>query len=78
MKINERRSWSARVFDFIRSCGDFERGDSAIMLAGERYREFLVPKLIQAGIEVSAPLAGLGLGRQLQWLRERSRIFRFT
>jgi hypothetical protein len=34
MKINQRRSWSARVFDFLRSCGQFERGDSVIMLAG--------------------------------------------
>jgi hypothetical protein len=71
MRISERRSWSDRMFEFVRRSSDFHRVDSVVMLAGERYRKFLVPKLIHAGIEVSVPLAGLGIGRQLQWLGER-------
>ena len=39
------------------------------MLAGERYREGLVPFLVQRGYTVTIPLQGLSFGRQLQWLK---------
>jgi cytoplasmic iron level regulating protein YaaA (DUF328/UPF0246 family) len=39
-----------------------------IVLAGERYRELLVPFLKGRGCRVDVPLRGLTLGRQLAWL----------
>lgn len=42
------------------------------ILAGERYRENLVPFLQQHGFSVSIPMAGLKLGFQLRWLKEQN------
>ena len=42
--------------------------DHVTILAGERYRESLVPRLTQYGCHVNVPMRGLGIGRQLQWL----------
>jgi len=42
------------------------------MLAGERYREFLVPELAEHGYATDVPMRGLGIGRQLQWLSQQT------
>lgn len=42
--------------------------DHVTILAGERYRERLVPRLATYGCHVDVPMQGLGIGRQLQWL----------
>jgi hypothetical protein len=39
-----------------------------VILAGLRYREFLVPLLRHDGYAVEVPMAGLGIGQQLAWL----------
>ena len=39
-----------------------------MFLAGERYREVLAPFLELRGFTVQVPMAGLKMGRQLQWL----------
>ena len=41
---------------------------SVVFLAGENYREFLVPELHGRGIDVHVPMQGLGIGKQLRWL----------
>lgn len=42
----------------------------AIFLAGDRYREQLMPRLQRLGIKCTVPMEGLGIGKQLQWLTE--------
>jgi len=41
--------------------------DSFLILAGEKYRRHLVSAICHHGI----PMAGLGIGRQLAWLKQR-------
>jgi hypothetical protein len=47
---------------------DLER-DHFIFLAGQRYREFLLPRMRS----VELPLEGMGFGKQLQYLTEANR-----
>ncbi len=46
---------------------------SIIVLAGERYRENIVPFLKEHARAVEIPMLGLSMGRQLRWLKEHSR-----
>ncbi len=62
----ERRDWSQRVWNVLRS--RINPGDEILILAGQKYREHLVPLLEAHGCQVHVPLKGLSIGRQLQWL----------
>jgi len=64
MGVAERRAWSRRVLSALEPL----LSDVATVrfLAGERYREFVVPEL-EGRVLVEVPLAGLTIGRQLQW-----------
>lgn len=44
--------------------------DHVVILAGLRYREYLIPKLEAAGVQFSVPMAGMGIGMQKQWLAD--------
>lgn len=63
----DRIEWAGRVGQQL--LGVLPVGAKIVMLAGERYREFLLPLLIGHGFAVSVPLAGLKLGEQLQRLK---------
>lgn len=70
MAVNERRSWADEVllqFDKTGRCVD-----RVIFLAGERYREFLLDGMKRRGVRVHVPMAGLGIGQQLAWLKAHS------
>jgi hypothetical protein len=66
MSKPERLAWSELVTEQISEVT--KPGDEVTFLAGEWYRMFTDAALKQAGRRVKAPLAGLGLGKQLQWL----------
>lgn len=66
MSVADRKNWAARVLTDLEPL--VGTGDTAIFLAGDRYREFLVPPLLQRGVIVEIPMEGLQIGRQLQWL----------
>lgn len=63
-KDAEIRTWAENVMLSLAAISDVKR-DEFIFLAGERYRRHLVPQLTHVRI----PLQGLGLGRQLQFLK---------
>lgn len=66
MNAKDRRIWAAKV---IKQINDLELGDVQFtILAGNRYREYLVPHLKN----VSVPMAGLGIGQQLSFLKEHA------
>ncbi len=66
LPIAERREWAEKVFDqLIRAEPNIGR---VIILAGKRYREFLVPKLLARGVHVNVPMEHLRQGEQLAWL----------
>ena len=58
------RAWAEKVLKGLEKEGNAKK-DEFIFLAGERYRRHLVPSLAH----VQIPLAGLGLGKQLQFLK---------
>jgi hypothetical protein len=58
------KEWATRVLAQLASKADV-RNDEFIFLAGERYRRHLIPALRH----VEIPLQGLGLGKQLQFLK---------
>jgi hypothetical protein len=62
----EREEWSDRVWSVLRQ--RLGPDDHVTILAGERYREKLVPLLVEHGCRVEVPMQGLSIGRQLQWL----------
>lgn len=65
----ERDEWASRVQGQLASV--VPNGAEVIMLAGQRYREDLIPFLKRRGHSVSIPLEGLPFGKQLQFLKEQ-------
>jgi hypothetical protein len=63
-----RQEWAERVQGQLAAV--LPPRAEVIVLAGERYREGLVPFLENRGYQVSIPLEGLPFGRQLQRLKE--------
>ena len=66
MPALERRDWSRRVLKALGTVADLHT-DLFTILAGKRYREGLVSHMSKVDI----PLEGLGIGKQLQWLKGR-------
>lgn len=66
MSVASRRAWARMVGAQLREqLGDVDR---VVVLAGERYREFLLPTLRELAGTVEVPMAGLRIGEQLRWL----------
>ena len=63
-KVAAIKVWADAVLRKLKTKADLEH-DEFVLLAGERYRRFLMPSLRR----VRVPLQGLGLGRQLQFLK---------
>ena len=71
MNRREREYWAIRV---IRDIAQRHPECSEItFLAGKNYREYLERFAGNAQIKVCAPMAGLGIGRQLAWLKEATK-----
>lgn len=70
MPIAERQAWAARVTEQFALA--VPKLSHVVFFAGERYREFLVPNLKSAGIQVDVPMEGLAFGKQLSWLQQHS------
>ena len=67
MTVAERREWSNRVKNQLAS--QLPAADRIVVLAGQRYREFLMDYLHSAVPQVDIPLEGLRIGEQLRWLK---------
>jgi hypothetical protein len=64
MIASQRRMWASRVIQELQKRTDLQR-DHFTILAGERYRHHLLPHLMCYDL----PLEGLGIGKQLQYLK---------
>jgi hypothetical protein len=71
MTAGERRTWALRVQGQMD--GALPHAERIIVLAGRRYREYLIEYLKKRGT-VEVPLARLGIGQQLQWLGSHARF----
>jgi hypothetical protein len=65
-KSHELKDWALDVIDQAQGKIDF-RNDEVTFLAGENYRKFLLP-LCRNG---NVPMKGLGIGKQLGWLKRK-------
>jgi F0F1-type ATP synthase beta subunit len=65
MKIENRKLWAEKVLEQLKKISDIEK-DEIIFLAGKKYREFLIPHIKNYKV----PLMGLGIGKQLKFLKE--------
>jgi hypothetical protein len=66
MKSGQVKDWALDVIDQMEGKVNFQK-DEIIFLAGERYRKFLMPLCRNAKV----PLVGLGIGKQLGWLKKK-------
>lgn len=66
MPKNERADWAQQVQGRLAQV--LPPNAEVIMLAGQRYREGLIPFLEANGFKVTIPLEGLPFGKQLQFL----------
>jgi len=67
MRKSQVKNWANIVIDQLRCHCDL-RNDEFIILAGDKYRKYLVPHLDH----VKIPLKGMRIGEQLKWLKEHS------
>lgn len=65
MKQNEIKAWAERVLSQLKEVSDINN-DKFIFLAGEKYRKHIIQHISDYEI----PLKGLGIGRQLKFLKE--------
>jgi hypothetical protein len=68
MRADERKIWANKVIEQLRLHADLQH-DHFIVLAGERYRQYLLPRLLSYEI----PLKKLLIGKQLQYLKKQVR-----
>ena len=66
MPVADCRQWASRVLTQL--APHLDDVGSVVLLAGQRYREFLAPSFRSSGLVVSVPMEGLRIGEQLRWL----------
>jgi len=66
MSARDTRAWADKVLTDLSQQTDLEK-DIFIILAGEKYRKYLVCHLANCDV----PMEGLSRGEQLHWLKER-------
>jgi hypothetical protein len=67
MSASERREWATRVR--TQMAQELPIASRIVVFAGLRYRENLIDYLWQRAPVIEIPMEGLGIGKQLQWLR---------
>jgi cytoplasmic iron level regulating protein YaaA (DUF328/UPF0246 family) len=67
--VRRRRMWASAVIAELDDILDPD--DTVVILAGEKYREFIEPALEEAGIHVEVPMQGMQIGEQKSWLKKQ-------
>ncbi len=63
----QKRMWTNKILEQIKAKNIDLRTDEIIFLAGENYRRYLVDYITNYKV----PMQGLGIGKQLKWLKEK-------
>lgn len=66
----ERRHWAGGVMAQVQQTPAFRGVAEVTFLAGKNYREHLFLAMHLDGMQVRAPMAGMGIGKQLQYLAQ--------
>jgi len=69
--VQERLTWSERASEQIHAAFPDPSNLVLFFHAGERYREFLIPRLEDKRYHCEVPLKGLGIGEQKAWYKAR-------
>jgi hypothetical protein len=72
MGVAERKAWGRKVI--AQMSASLPEADEVVVLAGDRYRENLLPYLRSRFSKVTIPMEGLTSGRQLNWLSHAKNI----
>lgn len=67
MKVEERKNWGELVLQQLQT-KNFNFEANTVFLCGENYRKYIIQNFKNA----HTPLKGLGIGKQLQWLKENT------
>lgn len=67
MHVQDRLRWAERVFVQMKKRLNMADMDRTFFHVGEKYREFLIPRLAALSVECIIPLEGLSFGEQLAW-----------
>ena len=68
MKSIEKKVWADNVLKQLASECDLDN-DEFVFLAGENYRKYMVPHIKNYNV----PMQGLGIGKQLKFLKDKTR-----
>ena len=68
MKSSEIKQWADNVIGQLKESADL-KNDDFIFLAGNNYRKYLIPYIKNYKV----PMAGLGIGKQLQYLKDKTK-----
>ena len=71
MEAKERLKWAQSVISQLAVV--LEPHEPVVILAGNHYREHLVPWLSSRGHLVKVPMGGLPIGKQLAWMMKQLR-----
>jgi len=69
MSSRERKEWADKVFNQMKTRLKLKEFDKVFFHAGKKYREQLIQKLGNMGIQCKVPLEGLGIGKQKAWYK---------
>lgn len=68
MPTGKRKEWAEKVISEMDD--GLPNANAIVILAGEKYREYLMPYLEERFTNVMIPMKGLRIGEQLKWLNE--------
>jgi cytoplasmic iron level regulating protein YaaA (DUF328/UPF0246 family) len=69
MPVNERKQWARNVLSNLMKVTVPD--ETLVFLAGQKYREYLIPHLTERGYNIEIPMEGLAIGEQLAWLKQQ-------
>ena len=70
MRSQQRKEWAKTVFYQMQNRLRLEDFDKIFFHAGKKYREHLIPKLENIGIQCEIPLQHLSIGKQKEWYKQ--------
>nr|WP_198585955.1 DUF6884 domain-containing protein [Pararhizobium haloflavum] len=72
MSVADRRAWAQQVQEQMEET--IPEVGEVVVMAGNRYRENLMPYLRERFTKVTVPMDGLTIGRQLSWLHHAAAL----
>lgn len=72
MRSKQRKEWAEIVFNQMKDRLNLKDFDKIFFHVGEKYRQYLIPKLENIGLKCEVPLGHLGIGDQKAWYKKHN------